>query len=364
MSEIFFSPITQVLENEPPTTIVAGQPGKGKTFALVNMAAACLEQGAHVFVLDAKNDMLVLKNIYPNMKTTDVNKIASGSLDPFLVFKDVDTSIILTITEILCGKLDSPQKLAITPIIKDYVKRAKSGNASFRDYADYLYQNQNTDAQLVGNQLLLHADTKYGGLIFGKIGHNSRGISFARTESRIISILGMSLPSGSSDPKPDEMMSAATVYIICKMLKNIMVSEKKKDKAPVVIFFDECHILMHSNAIKDIIDEIAVLGRSLGISIVLASQNVSHFDKNIAQLVATKIAFRLSKKEAQEFFDLFNNTTEENELDTSECISLCAKLKIGYCFLIDRKGRCALTHVVSPYDTGDITSNPLFKKER
>lgn len=368
MSQIFFSPITQVISNRSPGTILVGAPGGGKTFAMLSLAAASLEQGARIFALDAKNDMQSLKNVYPNIKITDVNKIAPGSLDPFLVFPNVDTTVILTIVEMLCGNLSSEQKLAVTPIIGDFIKRARlTGKTSFRDFAEYLYQNQNKYAQAVGNQLLLHADTKYGPLIFGYPGKISRGMKI-NNDNRIISIFGMSLPSGSETAKPDEMLSSAVVYIICKMMKDILtkktVNGKKVDRTPTVLFLDECHMLFRSKAIVDIIDEILVLGRSLGVSVCLASQNVTHFKKDIAQLVATKICFNMSKNEATEFFDMFNNTTSTNELDTRECIEIATRLKTGYCFIIDSKERCALMHVTSPYDTGDFTSNPLNKKVR
>lgn len=368
MSEVFFSPVTQILSNRSPGVLVVGTPGSGKTFSMLSLAAGVLEQGCHMFCLDAKNDMLALKNVFPNIKTTDVNKIAPGSLDPFLVFPDIDNAVILTITEMLCGSLTSEQKLSVTPIVGDFIKRARnSGGTSFRDFAEYLYQNQNKYAQAVGNQLLLHADTKYGPLVFGLPGKVSRGMKL-NNDNRIISIFGMSLPSGSEMPKPDEMLSSAVVYIICKMMKDILtkktVNGRKVDRTPTVLFLDECHMLMRSKAIKDVIDELLVLGRSLGVSICLASQNVTHFDEKIAQLVATKIAFRMSKKEATEFFNMFDNTTSTNELDTMECIEITTRLKTGYCFMIDSKERCALMHVTSPYDTGDFTSNPLNKKVR
>lgn len=367
MSEIFFSPITAVLENKAPGTLITGQPGGGKTFCMVNMAASCIEQGCNIFSLDAKNDMMALKNLFPDVRVTDVNNIAPGSLDPFIVFRDIDSASILTIVEILCGgTLPPEQRLAVSPIISDFVNRARiSGTATFRDFAQYLYQHQNPQAQIVGDQLMFHTDVKYGDLIFGTPGKRSRAVRFGH-ENRIISIFGMTLPTDSRNIRPDEMISSAIVYIICKMMKEILTRKKKNgktvEKRPTVLFLDECHMLMRSGAITDIIDEILVLGRSLGVSVVMASQNVTHFNEKIAQLVSTKISFKMSKREASEFFSMFNNTTSENELDVGECIEITTRLKTGYCFFIDSSERCVLMHVTSPYDQGDITSNPLFKK--
>ena len=369
MAEVFWSPITAMHCNKPPGTIVCGVPGGGKSFFLLNTAANCLEQGCNVFVLDAKNDMLPLKNLFPHIKTTDVNNISAGSLDPFLVFDDIESTTVLTIIEILCGKLTSEQKLAVTPIIGDFVNKIKlsedKSSVTFRSFADYLYQNENIHAQSIGNQLILASQSKYGRLMFGDIGKKSVGITIG-SESRIISILGMSLPVGKSEPKADETVNLAIVYIICRMIKSMLTNKTKNgkriDKTPSVLILDECHMLMRSQAIADIIDEFLVLGRSLGVAVMLASQNVTHFPLSIAQLLSTKICFKMSKSEAQEFFDMFDNTTAERSLDIRDTMETVTRLKTGYAFMVDSNERCAILHITSNYDHGDITSNPLLKK--
>lgn len=384
MSEITFTPATQVLENKACGTIVVGRSGGGKSYFLLNLAAGCLEMGQNIFCLDAKNDMMNLRNVFPDIKVTDVNNIAPGSLDPFLVFDDVDPTVVFTIVEILCGELNPDQKLAITPIINDFVNKLKfnSEGTTFREFSQYLYSNQSQQAQMVGNQLLLNANTKYGKLIFGQEGKKSQALKIG-TESRIISTFGMQLPTGSSNPKPDELVSAATVYIVCRMMKNILTrnskqgqvgelqalnkklqeQKSKESKRPTVIFMDECHMLMRSNAVKDIIDEILVLGRSLNTAVVLASQNVTHFDSALAQHIASKFTFGMSRQEATEFFSLFDNSSSANQLDVGNCIDNVTRLRTGFAYFIDSAGRAALMHVTTNHDHGAFSSNPLEKKQ-
>lgn len=349
-------------ENRSNGTVIVGRPGGGKSFCMLNMAANCLEAGCNVFVLDAKNDMLPLKNLFPDLGVTDVNNIAPGSLDPFLVFEDVDATIILTIVEMLCGELDSTQKLAITPIISDFVSRIRHGeqNTTFKAFADYLYSNDKVEAQTIGNQLLLNAESAYGPLIFGETGKVSRGLKLT-SPSRIISIFGMALPSGSNIPKPDELLNAAIVYIICRMIEDLL--KKKKNKIPTVLMLDECHMLMRSSAIEDVIDEFLVLGRSLNVAVVMASQNVTHFRQDMAQQIATKFAFQLSKRESEEFFQLFDTSSSDKQLDLANSIDLVARLSTGYCFIIDSSGRAGVVHIDSNYGS-DFSSNPLMKKAR
>ena len=381
MTDVFWSPITAITSknmssSKSPGAIVVGQPGSGKSFTLINIAANSLEQGCNVFALDAKDDLLVLKRIFPDIKTTDVNKISAGALDPFAVFDDVEPQVITTVIEIICGKLDSMQKLAITPIISDFITKHKASGigrrVTFRDFADYLYQNENDSARAIGNQLLLAGDSTYGKLLFAEPGTVAKTFSMSK-ESRIISILGMNMPLSEAEPKPDEAINLAIIYIICKMIKDLLTRSKKSkpslfgkkqevDKTPTVLILDEAHILMKSQAISSVIDELLVLGRSLGIAVVLASQNVTHFPTTMSQHLSTKICFKMSKSEAEEFFDMFNNSSSTKSLDVADVIETVTRLNVGYCVMIDSSERCGLVHVTSNYDTGDITSNPLFKK--
>lgn len=380
MSEVLFSPVTAINENRPPASIVLGAPGSGKSYAMVNMCAAAIEQSCGIFVLDAKNDMQVLKNISPDIQLIDVNQIvdsrsssAHGSLDPFICIKDLDAPMLITIVDTLCGGLSQDQQTELVPIVGDFINRSRHSrntttSTTFRDFVDYLYQHQNNSVRNIGTQLMMHEQTRYGKLIFNDQGKRARALSFTADKNRVISIHGMPLPVGNAKPKADELLSATVVYILCKMMKNLMKSKKKfngeVDKRPTVLFLDECHILMKSQAIKGVIDELLVLGRSLGVAVVMASQNVTHFDPNIAQYVSSKFSFKMSKAEAAEFFNMFNNTTSENELDVQECIETTTRLKTGYCFYIDSKERCSLMHVESIYDTSKITSNPLEKTLR
>jgi hypothetical protein len=367
MSEVFFSPITSVLRNMPPGTLVVGVPGAGKSYALLNIAANSLEQGANVFALDAKNDMLNLRNVFPSMKVTDVNNIAPGSLDPFLTLEKVDATTIMTIIELICGNFDAVQRSEVIPIVKDFVQQNNEGRAvTFSALATQLFRSENKFVRGVAVTLQTAAESAYGPLLFAPLGSRPRGLKFSN-ESRIISILGMELPSSDEHTKPDEQFNAAVVYIICKMMRDLLKKKKNGqelvDNTPTVLILDELHMLLRSEAIASVVDELLVLGRSLRLSIILASQNVTHFPKGIAQYVSSKMCFRLSKREASEFFAMFDISNNGKELDTGETIDLATRLKTGYCFYMDLENRCSLVHITSQYPVGAFSSNFLEKNE-
>lgn len=367
MSEIFFSPTTAVFNNSAPGTCIAGSPGKGKSFCMVNLAGNALEASQRIICLDAKNDMLPLKNINPNIEIIDVNNIKPGVLDPFYVLDEIDTTIILTICDIIVGGMSETQRLAVAPIIKDFLNMSKSDSAvTFKKFADYLFANPKEEAQVIGNALLLNDSTKYGKLIFGdgNIKHRGKKLNIGN-KNAVISILGMELPRN-ENPKADECLNAAVVYILCSLIKTTLEvnSATKNTKIPTILFFDECHVLMQSQQITELIDKILVLGRSLNVAVVLATQNVTHFPESITNLISTKICFGVSKAEASEFLYRFDTTTGNlNEINTSEVSGLISQLKTGYAFVIDEKGSAAFVHIRSVYDLSDINSNPLAKAQ-
>ena len=155
MSTIKWSPTTSMKINKPPGTCIIGSPGAGKTFAMLNFAANCIGMGERVIAIDPKNDFRKLYNINPNIDIIDVNDIAPGALNPFEFLKSVnkdtgkieyiDSPTVLTIIELICGKLDSTTFTSIQPIVQDFVTKNKNDPdtvVAMKDVADYLFQNK------------------------------------------------------------------------------------------------------------------------------------------------------------------------------------------------------------------------------
>ena len=200
MGTVNFSPITAMLENNPPGTLVLGVPGGGKSFSLVNIAANSLLTNIRVIYLDGKNDALPLKDVYSDIDVIDINNIAEGALNPFRVLNDVDTSVIMSIITCMCGELGDSKTVSIMPIVRDFViqsnKYGKNANMNFKDLANYLYASENEDAQTIGTMLKINEDSKYGKLLFSdKVSNEYLNLS---TGSQIISLFGMNLPKGES----------------------------------------------------------------------------------------------------------------------------------------------------------------------
>lgn len=369
--KILWSPVNAIFSNYPPATCVCGVPGSGKTYFLVNTVLSTMDMGCNVFCVDAKNDLLPIQNVYPDTSVIDVNKISDGALDPFLVFDDCDESVLITIVNEMCGGLEKHEESAISPIISDFIKSYQlNKKVTFREFCEYLYANKNETAQIVGNRLLSGRRTPYGRLLFDDPAKKIKKFSLNQKRT-VISILGMNLPS-ELEVKADERVNSTIIYIIIRLIRRMLTYQQKAlDKGdaktattPSLLVLDECHLLMKSKAICSAINEFLVIGRSLGVSVLMASQNVSHFDSDIATFVSTKVCFRSSRREAEEFLKLFDLSDGSQKISREDIIQTITKLKTGNCLMIDKHNNTGFMRVLSNYDHETISSNPQEKARK
>ena len=359
MTTIQYSPFTSIFENKAATSIIVGQPGSGKTFFILNICANALMMEQRVYAIDPKDDLGVLEDIFPDkIEYIDINNIKHGALNPFKVIKTVDTNLIASIVSIMCGGLTDSQSISVTPIINDFVIRhnRRPGSVSFSDLADYLYANDNLDAQAIGTKLNIHKDSKYGHLIFGQ---SNDSLSLT-TQSKIISLHGMELPTASDENMTEEKkFNSGIVFIICKMLRELLT----EGGYPTLFVMDEAHIAFQNPSFSQIINEFMTLGRSLNVPTLLASQSVSHYPEGIAQLTSNKFCFKSSTGDASKFLNLFYSRESGDTADFEGIIDQIAQFKTGDCFMIDSNQRSGIFRVTSLFGQ-DVTSNPLMRKRK
>lgn len=363
MSTIRWSPVTSMWTNGAATTVVLGTLGSGKTFFLLNVAANEIGMGRRVIAIDPKNDFNKLLNISPYLDLIDVNKIHPGALNPFTFLDNIDTATLLTIIEIMVGKLKDDALIDITPIVTDFVTKYKREGTyrDMQDVADYLFSRDSTHARAVGTMLKVFEDNKYGPLLFTRE-EDVKPLRLSDTRSFVITLHGMALPQENRRPEDytaDERLTAAITYILTKKLRSILVQDSK---IATTIFFDEAHMLFSNPDMAKLIDEFMSMGRSLNTATVLASQGVQRFP-DISRYVASKFMFKNSLQEAERFLQMFDSGKYKAEaaLDIPSVATSIAELKKGQCFFIDLYNRSGFVQIKSIYDISLLTSNPLEK---
>lgn len=334
------------------------------TIFLLSTLANTLSLRQRVLAIDPKNDLVKIQNVYPNVKIVDINNIRDGALNPFTFLKDIDTSVILSIIELICGKLSTDEERAVTPIIQDFVTRFKrDGNyVDMQDVAEYLFSRDNSFASNLGARLKAVSDSKYGKLLFTRE-ENVEPLELSLTDSFVISLHGMDLPDHTVSVEnytASQRFTSAIVYLLSSKLLEILSSN---NKIPTVFCCDEAHLLFGNKAMSAIIDRFLVIGRSLGFATILASQGVSHFPKGIANHIATKFIFKSSMEEAGLFLSKFDTTQlGDNPIDREAIVGMVSsKFVAGDVFMIDKNNNSGFVHIVPNYPLHMLSSNPLDK---
>lgn len=363
MANVYFLPSTVVIkakgnETKSPGTIICLAPLSLKTFFLLNVASNCLAMKQRFISIDLKNDFEKLLNIYPNIKILDINNIEEGSLNPFTFLDNCDVNTLLTLIECICGKFEQQDIIDITPILKDFITefRRDKRYVDMQMVADYLFSNESRSAQKVGSLLRTQATSKYGKLLFTR-NINVKPLSIDNRGSLIISLFGMQFPDytkSSSNYSADEKFTCGVIYLLCKKLYEVLTN---KNKIPVTLFIDEAHIIYGSKEMGEVIDQFLVLGRSLGIAVVLASQGISHFPDGIENYMSSKFIFKSSLDEAEKFLERFDTSKHDPSLslDKSNILNSIANFKQGDAFYIDSKNRSGVIHIESIYDADRLT---------
>ena len=326
-----------------------------------NAAMNTMAMGQRLVAIDPKNDFAKVHRVFPNVKVIDLCHVQPGSLNPFEFLKKInpdtnqleylDEMTLLTIIQLLVGtkKMSTEAENAITPIIRDYVLKAKNGESvNLYRLAEYLYSKDNMYAQNIGQTMKSYVDSNVGKLLFNT--EDVKPLVISNTDSLVISLMGMKLPSYDTkieDYSMEDNLTTAIVYIITKKLREMLL---RPNKIPVLFICDEAHMLFGNKEMSKVIDEFLVLGRSLGVSTMLASQGITHFPEGISNYITSKFLFKSSLDESKEFFRRFDTSKDDptNRI-TDSIVTAIPKLPQGVCFFMDRFDRNGIIHITSLY---------------
>lgn len=345
-STVYFNPVTPLYENRAPGTVICGSPGAGKTYFMQTIMVNALMENCIVISLDPKNDHKGLCDVDPTIKYKSIAE--KQSLDPFRCLENVDSNFIVGIIDTICGGLSKETLVAINPIVDDYVRKSRTGTASFLKLVNYLYANPNPLAQQVGTLLKSNENSEYGPVFFNR---SKECLSVGR-ENSIICLFGLPMPATDNRDTwtKEEMFSSAIIMVLVKMLENIL---KQKNEIPVILAIDEAHIILANPYIYKIVEKFLILGRSLNVATVLASQNVSHFPNDFSNYITNRFQFRSSRNEVQEFLSRFLVSNEEEK---GSLVHFAVNAPNGGAIFIDRKNRVGEIQI-----SGDLglTTTPI-----
>lgn len=364
---VFFDPHYPILINKPPVTLITGSPGSGKTFSALIMAAQSSVLGKLTFCLDPKGDFIALKkledagvlqdvniwSIFSDIDGSQINESNYGLLDPLQLTNDRAENIALTVDTIkaLVQNVSNKQSTSLIPIVQDV---AESSDPSLSRVVRKLQQSQDDDIRALGLQLDVPMNMAISKLLVNTGAPNTENIFTRRKGLTVINLMGLNLPSSDSDEKAysvDERLSTVIMRLITLLVLDAMKSLPKKILK--TLFIDEAWVVFGNAAGAAMIDQAALLGRSLNMATILATQSPTHIASrkdaegrsSLDTTISTRLAFRNDS--------LMDNALTRKSLrlpDTQDngWEDLFTKLDTGQCVFKDCRGGLAIIHTIAP----------------
>ncbi|HHT97139.1 MAG TPA: hypothetical protein GXZ90_04505 [Clostridiales bacterium] len=369
----FFDPHYAIRINKPPVTLITGSPGSGKTVAALLLASHSALLNKTTFILDPKGDFLSLKlledageienvhvwSIFQNIEEGTVRESNIGMLDPTCLTSDVNENASLTLETInaLVKNMSANQRNALIPIIQDVTH---SPNPSMNTIRMILSRSRDAEISTLSHELGLALSMPAGKLLVASSKINNR----LKLDKGVVvaSLMGLSMPASSKQEDnylEKERLSVAIIRLLTHMVLDVM--KKVPKTISKTLFIDEAWAVFNNASGRDLIDEVSLLGRSLNMAVVLATQSPSHVmgkegGANLDTTISTRFAFR-------------NTSDIDNEI-TTKAMSLpkdagyegiFKNLANGQCLMKDSQEQFAFIDVMLPdgwLDIFDTTPSP------
>lgn len=358
---VFYDPHYAIRINRPPVTLITGSPGSGKTVASLLLASHSALLNKITFILDPKGDFLALQKLsdygeIENVKVWSVFSDASegivaddniGMLDPTRLTDSpyVNASLTMETITILTKDLSSAQRSTIIPIIQDVTE---SNNPSLRKVISVLARSRHEEISSLAHELNLSLSLPAGKLLVASSRHQDNKLDLT-SGVVVASLMGLSLPPSTKKEESyqiNERVSVAIIRLLTHLVLDIMKSVPKDINK--TLFIDEAWAVFNNEAGRALIDEVALLGRSLNMATILSTQSPSHVqgaegEASLDNTISTRMAFR-------------NTSDSDNKINT-EVMGLpkgvnfegtFKNLGIGQCLMKDARDQFAFIKIDVP----------------
>ena len=374
---VFFDSHYAISQNFAPVSFISGSPGSGKTFlGLLLTCHGNLMNKAQV-ILDPKGDFIALRKLYEMgyINKVDIWNVAAsggkisdeniGMLDPTTFTSNLaeNTALTMDILVALVGRIDDELQSTIIPIIKDVVE---DDRPSFMSVASAMNRYRGDErVRSIGMTLQTYLQVGLGKLL-SRDKRSKKVHHLNLTQGTIVAnLMGLNLPTSEKrfeDYSNTERISVAIMSLLTQMVVNSMRSEKGIRKMLVI---DEAWSVAGTPKGKAMMSEVALLGRSLNMSVLLISQSPKHLnfgdEASLDNTITTRFAFR-------------NNDEKDNiitvnamRLEDPGRASILPDLQPGTCLMKDCQGNAGIVQIMAPdgwAEVFDTNPNAVLEQQK
>ena len=322
-------------QNRPPTVLLSGSLGSGKTIALETLLYHAFLQGSSPIVdIDPKGDHRLdrLPGLREAIETIELSpdERYRGLLDPMRVAapdvrEGATSSFLLAIL---------PQ---VPPAWETEVHRAVAaangaGARTTAEVLEALAGQPSEAAREVRDALEVHLDAGFARLGYGRAGDEPPAVGDAQVVSiRIRNLLGGEPGLARSEMRGDERAAQAVLRLVCDYALRLCSADQSTHS---VLALDEAWALLADRQGAAMLERFSRVGRSMRITPILASQIVGDAEA-LEPLVGTYFAFGVEREaEARRALSLLRLDPDD---DASR--ERLLHYRQGRCYLLDHQGR-------------------------
>lgn len=364
---VLYDPHYPVLINRPPVTFISGSPGSGKTFAALLMATQSSICGKVTFVLDPKGDFVSLKslqeqgiighaNIWSIIDpiTGNISQENHGILDPTRLGSNPKDNAAMTIDVIqnLVSDISPKQNAVLRPIVSDVTEKQDSGG--FIDVVNQLNRHKDDEVRSLGQELGMILNLPISQLLVKprytqkKVTNTEDLLSSSKGGLTVVSLFGLELPNEGKDPSSytaKEKVSVVIMSLLANQVLEIMKTINKGIQKTLIV--DEAWSIMGNENGSNMIQNVALLGRSINMAAILISQSPSHLitksGKDLNNTISVRLAFRNDSDKDNSI------TAKDMKLpEASGWDEVLSTLETGQCLMQDANKRNGIVHIAVP----------------
>ncbi len=333
--------------SRPPSILMAGTLGSGKTLAMELMLYQAFLQGSLIVDVDPKgagdHKLAALPGVAGHVEQIELSseRRFAGMLDPLRIAppelrEDLAVSWLI-------GVLPEPvppgwRREVIAAVRKVCELAAQhAAEATCGDVIALLLAGD-PDAKEAGRTLEVYADTGLARLGFADTAAPPPIAGEKQVTMLGIRNLARPLPgTPKSDYTEEERIGQATLRLLAAYAMRLVSHDPARH---AVLGFDEAWVLLSDSTGRRLIEVLNRMGRSLNVTPILASQTIAE-SAELDNLLGARFVFGMeSEKEAERGLELLGL-----DPDSREHVDQLLRFRAGRCFIRDYQGRVARAQV-------------------